>query len=208
MSLGNCLGEPLVRCLLWSLGHSPRMSLVLCPTGNSAVCSTGSSPLSPEVCVRYCCPDCSRGCVRVCVPTCLPVYSPASLPESPQRAAPANSSCRMQNAKVKMAEPGKRGTVPRSARLALSEPRPRARFLDKLGMTGGARNDRWRGESNRTRGTVPIFRLTAGTEHAEAGGNPLSIPARAFTCVGAREVLTYIRDRHHADRRRAGRAGR
>ncbi len=39
----------------------------------------GSSPLSPEVCVRHCRPDCGRGCVPVCVRICLPVYSPASL---------------------------------------------------------------------------------------------------------------------------------
>jgi hypothetical protein len=57
---------------------------------------------------------------------------------------------KLQNAKCKGQSGGawKTGRVPRSARLALSEPRPRARFLDKLGMTGGARNDRWRGESN------------------------------------------------------------
>jgi hypothetical protein len=76
-----------------------------CGRGSRRVCLADCSPLSPEVCVRHCSPDCSRGCVRVCVPTCLPVYLPSSWPELPQRAAPASSNCRMQNAKVKMAEP-------------------------------------------------------------------------------------------------------
>ena len=90
------------------------------------------------------------------------------------KAEAAGCACqfKLQNAKCKGQSGGawKTGRVPRSARLALSEPRPRARFLDKLGMTGGARNDRWRGESNGTRGAVPIFRLTVGTEHAERAG--------------------------------------
>jgi hypothetical protein len=95
MSLGNYLGESFVRCLLRSLGHSPRISPALCPARNSAVCSADCSPLSPEVCVRNCRPDCSRGCVRFCILTCLPVYSQTSGLRPPIQTA----ECRMQRSK-------------------------------------------------------------------------------------------------------------
>jgi hypothetical protein len=95
-SLGNCLGESLVLSPEGSIGHNRRRNSQSSLNGSSAscvsdsgqrnppACSMGSSPLSPEVCIRNYRPDCGRGCVPVCVRTCLRVYFPASLPESPQ----------------------------------------------------------------------------------------------------------------------------